>query len=867
MTHLLRRLGTLLAGSGLVAGLVLGLGVPTPASAAPGAPRAAASRFVTRVGTALQLDGKPFRFSGPNMYWTGLDENVGGIDPSAKPTVDYPSFFRIRDGLVTAKAMGSTVVRAHTVGISTGSPLSLEPSLGRFNPKAFATMDYTVAEAHRLGLRLIVPLTDNYRYYHGGRFDFLTWLGLSTANDGALFYTDPDARAAYQQYVRTLLTHVNIYTGVRYDQDPTIMAWELGNELNGMTADWVQDNATFVKRLAPHQLVAAGRQSGVDPAVLASSAVDISDSHYYPPNAATISADAARVTAAGKVYLAGEYGSPSASTDLLDQVAADRHVSGALFWSLFPHADHYGYVQHDDGFTLHYPGDTTAMRAEVDAIAEFAHQLSGSPTPRVFGDPPLITAISKNAGVNTVSWRGTAGADGYRVQRSVLDGGWKTVSGSTPVTDDDTPWIDVHSVAVRSSYRVQALDRNGSVVATSTARTVTARQRVSVDPLADWYLTSAHSSSLQRVPTAHGVLVAPQAGRSGQLSYHVPGLTSAVIDFAGAHRPRPVIALEQAGTSRWHQVYSQVRSVGSGRWRLTLTGLRGVDGLRISWPASGASFAVTSVAWTDVTEVPTAAPGSFAVTAPAPGQTGVSTLAGLQWSSAGQAAFYTLTASTHSDLSDPLVSVDGLRATAYRPSTPWPADTTLYVGVTAHNGVGTTAATGSPITFHTRPATPGVLVDDFDSYADDAAVAAAYPANSGGDPITASLGPAGEDVGHSLVLSYGSGSNGYAGVIHTLPAAQHWSGTSGLRMWVKPGFAGQQLNVQFVASGSYWEKSVTLSDTTARVITIPFSAFAPPPWADPNAKLDLSSVTQLSLYPSESGSSDTIAIDSISATP
>ena len=225
-------------------------------SAGP-APAAPTSDFVQRDGTRLTVGGMPFRFAGPNMYWLGLDENVGGIDPAAPAAVDYPTYFRIRDGLTTAKAMGATAVRAHTLGVSTGTPKALEPELGRYNAAAFAPIDYAIAEAGRQGLKLIIPLTDNWQYYHGSRFDYLRWLGLSTDDDGALFYTDPDARAAYQRFVKQLLQHRNPYTGLRYVDDPTIMAWELGNELNGMTAEWVQANAAYVKKLAPK---AAGRR-------------------------------------------------------------------------------------------------------------------------------------------------------------------------------------------------------------------------------------------------------------------------------------------------------------------------------------------------------------------------------------------------------------------------------------------------------------------------------------------------------------------------------------------------------------------------------------------------------------------------------
>src|SRR5713226_1730799 len=76
-------------------------------------------KFVERFGSQLLFKGNVFRFSGANIYWLGLDENVGGID--------YPTSFRVDDALATAREMGATVVRSHTLGISTGCPLCIEP--------------------------------------------------------------------------------------------------------------------------------------------------------------------------------------------------------------------------------------------------------------------------------------------------------------------------------------------------------------------------------------------------------------------------------------------------------------------------------------------------------------------------------------------------------------------------------------------------------------------------------------------------------------------------------------------------------------------------------------------------------------------
>src|ERR1700737_262489 len=67
-------------------------------TAIPALAAAPSDRFVTRQGDRLLLDGRPFRFGGANIYWLGLDENVGGIA--------YPTHFRIDDALATARDMG-----------------------------------------------------------------------------------------------------------------------------------------------------------------------------------------------------------------------------------------------------------------------------------------------------------------------------------------------------------------------------------------------------------------------------------------------------------------------------------------------------------------------------------------------------------------------------------------------------------------------------------------------------------------------------------------------------------------------------------------------------------------------------------------
>ena len=98
--------------------------------------------FVTRSGTQLLLNGQPFRFAGANMHWLGLDDST-----------NYPSQFRINDGLDAAKQMGANVIRSHDLGISTGCHNCIEPSLGVFNQTALAHDDYVIKAAKDRGIR------------------------------------------------------------------------------------------------------------------------------------------------------------------------------------------------------------------------------------------------------------------------------------------------------------------------------------------------------------------------------------------------------------------------------------------------------------------------------------------------------------------------------------------------------------------------------------------------------------------------------------------------------------------------------------------------------------------------------------------
>ncbi len=431
--------------------------------------------FVTRSGSKLMLNGNVFRFSGTNIPWGGLDQD-GAV-------LDYPSQFQVNAALQTAVDMGETVVRCHTCGISTGNPQSVEPSLGTFNATALKHIDYFVAEAGRYGIRLDIPLVDNYDFYDGGYRNFTDWLGLSTPSDcpsaacASQFYNNPRAIAAFEQYVSELLNHVNAYTGVANKDNPTIMSWETGNELPyglGGAAEFTKWTATisaYIKSIAPHQLVMDGGL-GMDLGDLKLADVDIEDPHFYsypatstPLDTSLLGTDASQTAAAGKALVVGEYGwnSPGLAS-FLSLIKGTASISGDLYWDLLPPNDDFGFEEHFDGYQLHFPGDNSdvleganlppVMAASSDAplvtqLRSHAYAMTGTAA-AAFAVPqwaPVITNVERVAGTiegsgNIVEWRGAPDAATYVVRRSVsgATGPW-TVAGSVSATWQE-PWLD-----------------------------------------------------------------------------------------------------------------------------------------------------------------------------------------------------------------------------------------------------------------------------------------------------------------------------------------------------------------------------------------------------------------------------------------
>ncbi|TFY71901.1 hypothetical protein EVG20_g1114 [Dentipellis fragilis] len=396
-------------------GVFAGPGAPTPEGLLK------RNSFVTRQGTKLKLLGKDFRVVGANIYWLGLDENV-------IPNPSYPSKARVLEAFADVSVMHGTTVRGHTLGISVGNPLSVEPSLDVFNNEAYEAIDFAILAARIYGIKLLIPLVDNYNYYHGGKYQFISWNGhpfngtganIEPPDVGAFFYNDTQVVSSFKRYVTNHLTHVNRYTGIALKDDPIILGWESGNELAAVRfgdgpapASWTKEIGQLVKRLAPRQLFMDGSY-GIYPDTdqLDTKEVDIlcvfpgsvcmnggsdpssppSGDHFYPANISKLTTGMDLVNKAGRNYLAGEYdwtglnGGDTIESFL--SVVTKSAGAGDTFWSLFGHDDGCcQYVEHDDGESFYYlrENDTVPYISQGKILVEHAAQITVQKVPTGF---------------------------------------------------------------------------------------------------------------------------------------------------------------------------------------------------------------------------------------------------------------------------------------------------------------------------------------------------------------------------------------------------------------------------------------------------------------------------------------------------
>lgn len=452
----------------LLAALVSALAATAPATAAPPpsdgptatAPATAASPssggFVVRDGHRLLLDGRTFRFSGTNNYY-----------------LFYKSRAMVDDVLNDAAAADFTVLRTWAFGLigNADGSNSVAPAPDgvyfqywdgtkpAFNdgPDGLERLDYVIAAARQRGIKLVLPLTNNWSDF-GGIDQYVRWRGGAYHDE---FYTDPVIKGWYKDWINHVLNRVNTVNGIKYMDDPTIMTWELGNEprckgsgvypqsssctTQTVTA-WADEMSRHIKSVDAKHLVSVGDEGffcdgpdapdwidncgeGVDSIALTKlPAIDVMSYHLYPdgwgnrtPQWAsdyiTRHNEAARRL--GKAVMLGEFGWKNKNTrnPVYQQWLNDFARTGGngfLYWILSGSQDDGSLYPDYDGFTVYCPSPVcTTISNASDEIA-----FGQRSRPPVADHDTAVTEFD-----TTVTLQPTANDIGYRspIQTASVD--------------------------------------------------------------------------------------------------------------------------------------------------------------------------------------------------------------------------------------------------------------------------------------------------------------------------------------------------------------------------------------------------------------------------------------------------------------
>ena len=272
--------------------------------------------FIRRTGRNLFRQGKSFRVAGASNYYLMYSSQFMVDSLLTSAATSQFNVIRMWGSIPIGNADGTNCVEAANCLNHNGVYFQFwDGSAQAFNdgPTGLQHLDYVIYKAGQLDLKVIIPFVNNWNAF-GGMDQYVRWKNGQFHDE---FYTDPTIRQWYKDWVSHLLNRTNIYTGIKYKDDATIMGWELANEprcrafgvypesstCNTQTLiSWADDVSRFIKSIDKQHLLSAGDegfycddptsndfttncQEGVDTLALADlPKMDAMSFHLYPDN-------------------------------------------------------------------------------------------------------------------------------------------------------------------------------------------------------------------------------------------------------------------------------------------------------------------------------------------------------------------------------------------------------------------------------------------------------------------------------------------------------------------------------------------------------------------------------------------------------
>jgi len=438
--------------------------------------------FITVSGSKLMDGEEEFRFISfnvPTLLYVEDEMAFHQANPYGLPTE-----YELRDLYRSINQLGGRVVRAYTIPVrNTNFPpeaVTYVEGPGQFNEEAFRTLDMAIALAAEHRIRLVIPLLNNWEWM-GGRPNYAAFRG-KTKDE---FWTDSQLIEDFKLTVKHVLTRVNTVNGIPYKDDPTILAWETGNELQN-PPEWAIEICRYMKSLDSNHLIIDGfhaihddrasiwvQQYSID-----EQAIDIINTHHYEKTGSSTVRNIKKtleIVGGKKPVFVGEFGfiGTPGIEEILDYMIQEENLPGGLIWSLRRHHKLGGFYHHTEPFgrgryrAYHWPGfddgNSYDERNLLSLMRRKAFEIQGKPIPKK--QAPAAPELLPFESVPHFSWRGSAGASGYDIERaSAAAGPWQTIAYN--MDDINTPGFCLFSdelAKIGSSvyYRVRARNEVG----------------------------------------------------------------------------------------------------------------------------------------------------------------------------------------------------------------------------------------------------------------------------------------------------------------------------------------------------------------------------------------------------------------------
>lgn len=230
--------------------------------------------LVTVKNTQFFKGEKPYYFVGTN-YWYGpliAAKNIGDRE-------------RLLKELDLMNEIGIDNLRILVGAEGDGGDSRVHPALqyeqGKYNEDLLDGLDFLLAEMRKRNMYAILYLNNNW-IWSGGMSQYLEWNGYGTVPNPFLpeyswdeymnytkqFHSCEPCKEAFYKHVKFIIERTNAYTGLKYNNDNTIMSWQVANEPRVLItpehepafADWLNKTVNLIESLDSTHLISTGAE-------------------------------------------------------------------------------------------------------------------------------------------------------------------------------------------------------------------------------------------------------------------------------------------------------------------------------------------------------------------------------------------------------------------------------------------------------------------------------------------------------------------------------------------------------------------------------------------------------------------------------